>query len=102
MKKCPVCHQTFTNMVILRKNLSKSMPKLLKEQFTDGKNVIRFPHCGVRLRKKVSIWFIPAFLPFLISAWLTTVNRQYSFLMIPSIVIFMIFYVNLPYVPYDN
>lgn len=102
MKKCPVCHQTFTNMVILRKNLSKSMPKLLKEQFTDGKNVIRCPHCEARLRKKISIWFIPSLLPFFASAWLTSVNRQYSFLMLPSIVFSMIFYMSLPYVPYDN
>lgn len=102
MKKCPVCHQTFTNMMILRKNLSKTMPKLLKEQFTDGKDVIRCPHCGARLRKKVSIWFIPALIPFLISAVLTSVNRQYSFLMILSIVFFMFFYISLPYVPYDK
>ena len=102
MKKCPICHQSFTKRMLLQKSLSKPMNELLGKKFTDGKGVIRCPHCGARLRKKISVWFIPALLPFIVSAVLGSVNRSLSFLMIPSIVLFMLFYVNLPYVPYDK
>ena len=101
MKKCPVCHQRFTQYMLLKKKLSKSSSTLLGEYLTDGKNVIRCPHCEARLRKKISVWFILALLPFFISAVLTALNHSWSFLMILSIVFFMLFYINLPYVPYD-
>ena len=102
MKKCPVCHQTFTKTMILNRKASQSTSDLLGEHLTDGKGVIRCPHCKARLRKKFSIWFILALMPFFISAILCSFNRQYTFLMIPSITFFMIFYVKLPYVPYDK
>ena len=102
MKKCPVCHQTFTSTMILRKKASQSVGDLLGEHLSDGKGGLRCPHCKSRLRKKISVWFIPALMPYLISAILCSVDRQYAFFMIPSILLFMIFYVNLPYVPYDK
>ena len=73
----------------------------LGESLTDGKGVIRCPHCRSRLRKKVSIWFIPAMIPYIIAAVMTSINHKYAFLMMPSIVFFLIFYINFPYVPYD-
>ena len=102
MKKCPVCQQSFTGSMHLKKTVSKGICKLFEEFFTDGKGVVRCPHCEARLRKKISIWFIPALVPFIISAILCSINRQYSFLMLLSIVFFMIFYICLPYVPYDQ
>lgn len=102
MKKCPVCHQAFTRNMIFHKKVSQSISTLLGEHLTDGKGVIRCPHCGVRLRKKRSIWFIPALIPFLISTVWYSINHQYSFLVILSIAFFMLFYGNLPYVPYDK
>ncbi len=102
MKKCPVCQKTFTRSMIFKKNVIKSPHELLWKKLTDGKGVIRCPHCAARLRKKISIWFIPALIPFLISSIWYSINRQNDFLMILFAVFFMIFYVNLPYVPYDK
>ena len=102
MKKCPVCHQTITGTMILRRKVAQSMPDLLGEHFTDGKGVIRCPHCKSRLRKKISVWFIPAMIPFVVSVWLYTVNPSLKYTMIISIVFFMLFYISLPYVPYDK
>lgn len=102
MKKCPVCHQTFTQGMLLKKSISKSFSKRLSEQFTDGKGVIRCPHCNARLRKKISVWFIPALMPFFVSAVLYPINSFFEPLMYLSIVFFMLFYINLPYVPYDS
>ena len=41
-------------------------------------------------------------IPFLFSVGLYTIEHQYEFLIILSIVFFMIVYINLPYVPYDT
>ena len=102
MKKCPLCHQSFTSRMLTKKALSKRPSKLLGEYVTDGRGVIRCPHCSTRLRKKISIWFIPALMPYILSAiWYITTGR-YAFLMYLSIAFFMVFYVNLPYVPYDK
>ena len=57
MKKCPVCNQTFTWRMLLHRKFSQSFPNLLGEHLTDGKGVIRCPHCGSRLRKKISFIF---------------------------------------------
>jgi len=102
MKKCPVCHKTFTRSMVLQNNLSKSVSKLTSEHLMDGKGVIRCPHCSARLRKKISIWFIPALIPFVISVWWYSINHQYPIFIAIAIAIFVIFYSNLPYVPYDK
>ena len=102
MKKCPICKQSFTQTAILRRKFSQSTTNLLKEHIMDGKGVIRCPNCKARLRKKISIWFILAIIPFLFSVGLYTVEHQYEFLIILSIVFFMIVYISLPYVPYDT
>ena len=102
MKKCPICQKSFTRSMILKKSLFQPTSKLLGDHLTDGRGVIRCPHCATRLRKKISIWFIPTLVPFLISAIWYSINRQYAFLMVLSIILFVIFYVNLPYVPYDK
>ena len=101
MKKCPVCNQSFTRTAILRRKFSQSTTDLLGEHMMDGKGVIRCPNCKARLRKKISIWFILAIIPFLFSVGLYTVEQQYGFLIILSVVFFMIVYINLPYAPYD-
>ena len=102
MKKCPVCNQTFTWRMLLHRKFSQSFPNLLGEHLTDGKGVIRCPHCGSRLRKKISFIFFLALTPFLISAGVYMVSHQYSFLMILSVAFFLFIYINLPYVPYDT
>lgn len=102
MKKCPRCNQPFTKTMILRRKFSLSATDLLGEYMADGKGVVRCPHCKSRLRKKLSIWFVLAMIPFLFSVGLYTVHHQYWFLMILAIVLFMIVYINLPYVPYDS
>lgn len=102
MKKCPVCNQKFTRTMILSKKMSKSVTDLWGEHLTDGKWIIRCPHCGSRLRKKISVWFILALTPFLISAGVYIASHQYEFLVILSVVLFMVVYINLPYVPYDT
>jgi len=88
----------------LKKSLSKPAADLLGERLMDGKGIIRCPHCGARLRKKISVWFIPALLPFLVSAVLYSIHHSDSlrYLMILSIVFFLVFYINLPYVPYGK
>lgn len=101
MKKCPICYQPFTRTMIVRRKASQSATDLLDEHLTDGKWVIRCPHCKSRLRKKKSIWFILALIPFLISYGIYVFNNQYEFLMILSIVIFIVVYIKIPYVPYD-
>ena len=93
VRKCPVCHQSFNRRMLLHKSLSKPMSGLLGEHLTDGKGVIRCPHCKARLRKKMSVWFIPALLPFLVSAVLYSTNHSLWFLMVLSIVLFMLFYI---------
>ena len=102
MRKCPVCHQFFNQRMLLQKSLSKPATDLFGDHLTDGKGVIRCPHCGARLRKKISVWFIPALVPFLVSSVLYSTNHSLWFLMVLSIVFFLIFYINLPYVPYDK
>ena len=102
MRKCPVCRQSFNQLMLLKKKLSKPTSDLLEEHLIDGKGVIRCPHCGTRLRKKKSVWFVPMLLPFLVSAVMYSTNHSLWFLMVLSIVFFMIFYINLPYVPYDK
>ena len=101
-KKCPVCQKSFNRRMLLKKNAEKSSHVLLEEHLTDGKGVIRCPHCAARLRKKISICFIPALIPFIISSILYSINRQNAVFVILSAVIFMVFYVNLPYIPYDK
>lgn len=102
MKKCPVCHQFFNQRMLLKNQLSKKPSKLFSEHLTHGKGVIQCPHCSAWLRKKISVWFIPALIPVLISGILYPINHQYAFLFIISMIFFMIFYANLPYVPYDK
>ncbi len=102
MKKCPICQQTFTQYQLLKKSCLKSVGKLLETHFMDGKGVIRCPHCNARLIKKRSFWFIVALIPFCVSAVWYSITHQYDFLMYLSIVLFMIIYASLPYVPYDK
>lgn len=102
MKKCPVCHQSFTSRMLIKKALSKRPAKLLGEYVTDGKGVIRCPHCSARLRTKISVWFLPALMPYILSTIWYIITGRYAFLMYLSIAFFMVFYVNLPYVPYDD
>ena len=102
MKKCPICNQSFTITMILRRKFSQSATDLLGEHIADGKGVIRCPHCKSRLRKKISIWFFFALIPFLISVGIYFFCHQYEFLMILSAVLFVAVYINLPYAPYDN
>lgn len=102
MKQCPVCHQAFTRSMLAKKALSKPVVKRLGENLTDGKYVTRCPHCNARLRKKFSVWFIPALIPYIVSVVLYYYNRSLAFLMYLSIAFFVIFYANLPYVPYDK
>ena len=101
MKKCPICNQKFTRTMILRRKMSQSATDLLGEHLTDGKGIIRCPHCKSRLRKKISVWFMLALVPFLISAGVYIFSHQYEFLIILSVVLFIVVYINLPYVPYD-
>jgi len=102
VKKCPVCHQSFSQYTLLKKKLAKPMSDLLGEHLTDGKGVIRCPYCGSRLRKKISVWFFPMLLPFFASAVLYATNHSLWFFMPLCIVFFMLFYINLPYVSYDK
>lgn len=102
MKKCPVCNQRFTMAMLMRRRFSQSATKLMGEYFADGKGVIRCPHCESRLRKKISISFLLALIPFLISVGIYIFTRQYDYLMYISIMLFLVVYINLPYVPYDN
>ena len=102
MKKCPVCQQFFTQNQLWKQSCSRSPGEFLKTKLMDGKHVIRCPHCKARLRKKVSFWFIIALIPFCASAIWYSITQQYAFLMYFSIALFMIVYVNLPYVSYDN
>ena len=102
MKKCPVCNQHFTRSMILRRKYSQSATNLFGEFLTDGKGVMRCPHCKSRLRKKMSVWFLLALIPFIISYGIYVSCHRYEFLMTLSVVIFMIVYISLPYVPYDR
>ena len=102
MKRCPVCHQPFTSRMLTKKALSKRPSQRLGEYVTDGRGVIRCPHCSSRLRKKISSRFILALIPYILSALLYMNTHRYGFLMYLSIAFFIIFYINLPYVPYDK
>lgn len=101
MKKCPVCHQSFTNYTHLKKTLSKPFSKRLEESISDRRGIIRCPHCDSRLKKKLNIWVIPALLPVLFSTILYCSGSNYSYLFIITLVLFIIFYGNLPFEPYD-
>lgn len=102
MKKCPICNQSFTITMLLRRKFSQSATELLSENIADGKGVIRCPHCKSRLRKKFSICFFLALIPFLVSVGIYIFSHQYDFLIILSIILFIAVYINLPYAPYDN
>ena len=102
MKKCPICNQKFTRTMILRRKFSQSTTDFLGENLEDGKNIIRCPHCKSRLRKKKSIWFIISLIPFVLSTGIYVITHQYEFLIILSVVLLAIIYINLPYTPYDS
>ena len=101
MKKCPVCSKKFTRAMMANRRKSQSTKDLILECMVDGKHIVRCPHCESRLRKN-SIGFFIALIPFIVSTAIYTLNHQYAFLIYLSVVIFMIVYLNLPYVPYDT
>ena len=101
MKNCPVCNKKFTRAMMASRRTSKPI-KVMLEHMSDGRGVVRCPHCQSRLRKKISIWFFIALIPFIVSTAIYTLNHQYAFLIYLSVAIFMIVYINLPYVPYDT
>ena len=102
MKKCPVCQQFFTSRQVLKHRFSQSPGNYLKTTFLDGKHVTRCPHCNTRLRKKLSIWYLISFLPFIASALWYSNTGKYAFLIYLSIIPCIIVYAILPYVSYDN
>ena len=102
MKKCPICNKRITITMILHRKSFQSTTDLFKEHFEDGKGGIRCPHCNSRLRKKKSVWFLLALIPFLISCIVYAFTHQYEVFLILSVIFFIIVYISLPYVPYKD
>ena len=88
MKKCPVCNKEI-------KTYSLNIQPPLR-------NTIKCPHCGVLLKKKTSVWFIPVVLLLLISFMLFSLDWAFHILALISIIIYLMFIYKLPYVPYDK
>ena len=88
MKKCPVCNNKI-------KTCSLNIQPPLR-------NTIKCPNCGILLRKKFSIWFIPVVLLILISFILFNLHWAFHILALISIIVYLIFMYKLPYVPYDK
>lgn len=88
MKKCPVCNKEI-------KTYSLNIQPPLR-------NTIKCPHCGILLRKKFSVWFIPVILFVLVSFILFNLHWAFHILTLVSIIVYLIFMYKLPYVPYDK
>ena len=88
MKKCPVCNKE------IKKYALNIQPPL--------RNTVKCPHCGRLLRKKFSVWFIPIILFLLISFVLFNIHWAFHILLLISIIVYLIFMHNLPYIPYDK
>jgi hypothetical protein len=102
MKKCPVCQQFFTSAQLLRQSFSRTPGEFVKTKLMDGKHVIRCPHCKARLRKKLSVWYLVAMVPFIAAALWYSNTGQYAFLIYLSIIPPVLVYAMLPYTPYNN
>ena len=102
MKKCPVCQQFFTSAQLLRQSFSRTPGEFVKTKLMDGKHVIRCPHCKARLRKKLSVWYLVAMVPFIAAALWYSKTGQYAFLIYLSIIPPVLVYAMLPYTPYNN
>lgn len=90
MKKCPIC-----NNPLDRKTRKSGRP-------VPGRHLSRCPHCGYTLRKKFSILFVPALLGYAVILANFRTNWIFSVLAVVGGVALCVFYVLLPYEPYDR